>query len=413
MKPGSLSQYFSGIAFKRLSEVEANPSASNQRELNGVKALQYLFPGSEDRRIDSSVLWFGENEVISSEAELTWYDARRNHPTRSEFRLYFQPNDAMSKARAGDALLVAKKKLGGALVIVASPETTAYRQIAWLFGLHDQLPIKLCVESIKGSRDTRLDFVARSILERLGVEVPLVDDDLLQRMIEQFGQSFPSSRHFSAWARSCSTPVSIQDDADEALMVWLDTELMLFKLFERHLVSSRLERGFAPGGRADVDEFIRYSLGVQNRRKSRAGLALENHLEEIFTQLKVPFERGVVTERGNCPDFVFPGGDAYRDPSFPSDRLLMLAAKVSCKDRWRQVLNEAARIPAKHLLTLEPGISLIQTGDMEASGIKLIVPRSIHQTYLPEQTARFFTLEGFLSDPRLSLRVGPPTELSW
>ena len=42
----------------------------------------------------------------------------------------------------------------------------------------------------------------------------------------------------------------------------------------------------------------------------------------------------------------------------------MLAAKTSCKDRWRQVLAEADRIRTKHLLTLEPAISKIQTAEM-------------------------------------------------
>jgi hypothetical protein len=407
LKSGSLSEYFSGIAFKLLSEVEANPNSSNQRELNGVKALQQLFPGNEERKIAATVMWLGEDEVVSSDSELTWYDARRKHPTRSEFRLYFQPNDAMSKARAGDALLVAKKKRGGVLVIVANPETTAYRQVAWLFGLRTQMSTSLGVERIRGTRDTRLDFVARSVLEHLGVDVRPVEGDLLQQMVRRFGNSFPSSREFSAWARCCATQISVLDDPDEALMVWLDSELMLFKIFERHLVSSRLERGFAPGGRADVEEFIRYSLGVQNRRKARAGLALENHLEEIFRQMQVPFERGVVTERNNCPDFLFPGAVAYHDPTFPSDKLVMLAAKASCKDRWRQVLNEAARIPMKHLLTLEPGISIAQTNDMEASGVKLVLPRSIQPTYVPEQVVNFLTLGRFLSQMRPSRAIDP------
>jgi hypothetical protein len=249
--------------------------------------------------------------------------------------------------------------------------------------------------------------VARSVLEHLGVDVRPVEGDLLQQMVRRFGNSFPSSREFSAWARCCATQISVLDDPDEALMVWLDSELMLFKLFERHLVSSRLERGFAPGGRADVEEFIRYSLGVQNRRKARAGLALENHLEEIFRQMQVPFERGVVTERNNCPDFLFPGAVAYHDPTFPSDKLVMLAAKASCKDRWRQVLNEAARIPMKHLLTLEPGISIAQTNDMEASGVKLVLPRSIQPTYVPEQAVNFLTLGRFLSQMRPSRAIDP------
>ena len=35
--------------------------------------------------------------------------------------------------------------------------------------------------------------------------------------------------------------------------------------------------------------------------------------------------------------------------------------KSTCKDRWRQVLSEADRIPNKHLFTLEAAISENQT----------------------------------------------------
>jgi len=39
MKQGYLSQYFDGVALKRLSAVEANVSRSNQHEFNGVESL--------------------------------------------------------------------------------------------------------------------------------------------------------------------------------------------------------------------------------------------------------------------------------------------------------------------------------------------------------------------------------------
>lgn len=39
MKQGYLSQYFKGIAVKRLSAVEVHPEKSHQHEFNGVGAL--------------------------------------------------------------------------------------------------------------------------------------------------------------------------------------------------------------------------------------------------------------------------------------------------------------------------------------------------------------------------------------
>ncbi len=42
----------------------------------------------------------------------------------------------------------------------------------------------------------------------------------------------------------------------------------------------------------DVDVFIQYSLSVHNRRKSRVGFAFENHLETVFMEHGLVFEKG-------------------------------------------------------------------------------------------------------------------------
>ena len=96
------------------------------------------------------------------------------------------------------------------------------------------------------------------------------------------------------------------------------------------------------------------------------GLSLEHHLEAIFRAYEIAFVRGVVTENNQRPDFLFPNDEAYRNaPETGHACLTMLGAKSTCKDRWRQVLDEAAKIPRKHLLTLEPGISEPRTIQME------------------------------------------------
>ncbi len=76
--------------------------------------------------------------------------------------------------------------------------------------------------------------------------------------------------------------------------------------------------------------------------------------------------------------------------------LLMLGVKTTCKDRWRQVLSEAAKIPSKHLLTLEPGISSNQTDEMQASSLQLVIPASIHETYTPSQQGWLMNVAEFI-----------------
>ena len=74
----------------------------------------------------------------------------------------------------------------------------------------------------------------------------------------------------------------------------------------------------------------------------------------------------------------------------------MLGAKSTLKERWRQVLSEAERIETKHLLTLEPGISLKQTAEMKAKQLQLVLPRDLHATYKPEQQAWLMNISDFI-----------------
>lgn len=56
------------------------------------------------------------------------------------------------------------------------------------------------------------------------------------------------------------------------------------------------------------------------------------------------------------------------------EKLCTLAAKTTCKDRWRQILNEADRLRDEHkyLCTMQQGISATQMDEMRAE--KVIVP---------------------------------------
>lgn len=76
-------------------------------------------------------------------------------------------------------------------------------------------------------------------------------------------------------------------------------------------------------------------------------------------------------------------------------------------DRWRQVLNEADRIPVKHLLTLQEGVSEGQFREMTEAGVRLVVPAPLFGK-LPETVPPHLqTLESFIGDVRLIAQAGP------
>jgi hypothetical protein len=200
----------------------------------------------------------------------------------------------------------------------------------------------------------------------------------------------------SSFARETLAGVDPQADPDGALVAWMEHEEALFRHLEREIVSDRLEAGFMVAGAADVDGFLSFSLSVQNRRKSRAGLAFGHHVEAILQAHEISYTREATTEKRNAADFLFPSEDEYADRRYPDEQLAMLAVKTSCKDRWRQVLAEADRIRTKHLLTLEPAISKIQTAEMQGQGLQLVLPATLHRTYQADQRAWLMGVGDFL-----------------
>ncbi|MGN7454448.1 type II restriction endonuclease [Paenibacillus pasadenensis] len=397
MKRGFLSQYFEGVAIKRLRAVEANRSKSNQHEFNGVRLLRNLL-GDGERSFTARFLWLsGENEGITSEGKVTWYDSRKKQAHRSaEYRLYFNSNPVMDSAKEGDLLIVAKRPDEEIYIIVVPAESTFENQLLWLFDVQ-LIDKQFTYQSFEDGKDPEVDFVVRYILEELGIEVSDPDGSYLDSIIEPYINSgFPSTSVFSMLARKTLKDVSPIEEPDQTLLKWIEHEEKLFKRLERHMVARRLEDGFRDEGTTDVEGFIQFSLSVHNRRKSRVGYALENHLEEIFKVHSLTYSRTPVTENKSKPDFLFPHIDNYRDKSFPESRLTMLGVKSTCKDRWRQVLAEAQRIQNKHLFTLEPGISENQTDEMQASNLQLILPKRLHETYKPNQQSWLMDLGSFI-----------------
>lgn len=401
MKPGYLSEYFEGVAAKRLSAVEADETRSNQHEYNATKPiLAFLGRPEEKTRMPARFLYLTDDdpEPIVEDAFLTLGNRRQGKPRAPEFRLYFPTTTVSLNACEGDLLVIAKKRDGGLLVIIAENGSSISRQIEWLFGFADLAHPGFSVKSELETEQDRIEFASRFILENIGIAVETSEDTYLDEMLVRFAGRFPTTREFSAYARSTIKDLSPRDQPDLVLMTWMEREEILFRTLERYLIADRLSQGFSgeASSSVDVDGFLTFSLSVQNRRKSRVGLALENHLELLFAENGLRYARTAVTENKAKPDFLFPGAVEYHNPAFDPLKLTMLGVKSTCKDRWRQVLAEADRIEHKHLLTLETAISPHQTDEMAAKSLQLVLPRSLHETYTQAQQSELMDVASFL-----------------
>lgn len=405
MKRGYLSEYFDGVAAKRLSVVEADVITSHQHEFNGVGGLRDIL-GEPDGKVvyDAKLLYLtdSDDEPIVEDSTLTWYDARQKGRLergidRYEYRLYFKTTNVSLNAAAGDLLVIAKRRDGSLLVVIAEGGSSIDKQIEWLFGFADLAHPGFSVKSELETEQDRIEFASRFILESIGVVVETSAATYLDVMLEKFKGKFPTTRDFSAYARSTLSDLDAREDPDIVLMTWMEREEILFRTLERHLIADRLSNGFVGDKAAgvDVDGFLSFSLSVQNRRKSRVGLALENHLELLFKENGLLHTRTAVTENKSKPDFLFPSVAEYHNPKFDPLNLTMLGVKSTCKDRWRQVLAEADKVQDKHLLTLEAAISTQQTDEMANKRLQLVLPRGLHKTYSPAQQAWLMDIESF------------------
>lgn len=188
---------------------------------------------------------------------------------------------------------------------------------------------------------------------------------------------------------------SLQYDPDKRLLRRRDCEFEIFRSVESAVELPIIKQGFD-----NVDDFIKKALSILNSRKTRTGRSLELHARKIFQEEGLiedeDFSYSPTSEYGKRPDFLFPTEKAYHDEKFPKDKLNMLAVKTTCKDRWRQVLNEADRIPEKYLLTLQEGISEKQFDEMKRAGVHLVVPRPLFSSYSKNIHKHLKSLEEFI-----------------
>lgn len=219
---------------------------------------------------------------------------------------------------------------------------------------------------------------------------------LLNEFILRF-DDFPETRQMALGARMCYnkaydiTNSAIKDKPDDILLNWIDTEYKLFKLMEEKFYSDKISNPFP-----NVESFIEIANAILNRRKSRAGKSLEHHLADLFTCNDLYFEEQAVTEERKRPDFIFPNGVCYHNIQFPTEILVVLGAKTTCKDRWRQVLTEADRVEDKYLFTLQQGISKNQLKEMYDSNLTLVVPHEYIPSYPSLWQDKIKDLAGFI-----------------
>ena len=229
-------------------------------------------------------------------------------------------------------------------------------------------------------------------------------DDCIERQFKEYVATltaFPPTIDFSTTTQqaliNCITNFS-KCPYDEQVLELVNKEYQLFKMAERVLCNETVNKLFR-----DIDDFLKTASSIMNRRKSRAGSSFEHHVAYILNQASIEFDSQPIGIPGT-PDIIIPSAAAYFDKSYPKDKIIVLGVKTTCKDRWRQVLQEAPRIDKKHLITMQRGISDKQINEMISKNVQLVVPKSLHKMYPSASRGSILSVDDFVNSLKTALQ---------
>ena len=326
-----------------------------------------------------------QESILKRTVEINW---QNDYQTESAFTYYRSKNE-LRITKFGRNFPFLRPEQTGALFVLTKQADQHYS--AFFLDTEDEIDQFLSAFGIAPTETNRLIDSSRIVPETQ-------EQIAIQEFIGTLSVDFPLSDEMSAAARNIQNKVYnhleyIRTNPDRKIIDWTNTEYALFRALEHARYGDAISRGFS-----SVEEFITMANMVLNRRKSRAGKSLEHHLAAVFDGNQITYTAQAVTEGNKKPDFIFPSQAAYHNMTFPVDKLASLAAKTTCKDRWRQVINEADRLRdrPKYLCTLQQGISPAQMDEMQAENVILVVPKPYISTYPKDRQDRIWTLSKFV-----------------
>ena len=339
---------------------------------------------------NAAPLLFGE-ECKRGENKDKWVKIKwqNDFETNSRFIYYGQKTrNEYRITRFGRDFEFLTDKYVGSLLVIAEQAEDYYE--AFVLETDDEIETFLSYFNLSPEQTNQLIDVVNAPSDDIAMQMAI-------NMIIAQMQDFPQTQEMGIRARDIFnnihrvTDEDICQSPDNYLLSWYDTELELFRNLEEKIYKPIYTQPFA-----DCQSLIDFSNKILNRRKSRAGKSLEHHLSAIFKAEQLIFEEQAVTENNKKPDFLFPNSECYHNFEFPAEDLTVLGAKTTCKDRWRQVINEADRVDEKYLFTLQQGISRNQLKEMADEKVNIVVPEKYVSAFPKEYQSSIRNLQEFV-----------------
>lgn len=210
---------------------------------------------------------------------------------------------------------------------------------------------------------------------------------LLQKYAEMPAAETLSNQSRQLWLdqnpRCTLNPMTLEKPGDAVRSIVSGIE---FDLYRQHEVRTRgaklikllLGDGAVPTVGSMVTRLVRdfsgfYSeiLNASQQRKARVGTGFETHIRSLLDAGDVPYaEQRVVSSFR--PDFVLPNVELYQASS---PHALVLSAKTTLRERWKQVTMEKRNCPV-YLATMDEKVSVASVRMMKEHDVYLVVPEA-------------------------------------
>lgn len=243
--------------------------------------------------------------------------------------------------------------------------------------------------AVKESKERVLDYVEQAVIAwRAGTLQAFALDHAAIPSTSAMA-AMAQAQYMNMHGLSSLNPFNLDCPGDAVMRISRDIEHRLFRDFEMKSRSMQLvniilgpETGKMTVERAlralitDFPLIDKVLLSAAQQRKSRAGKSFELHIARLLRDGGIPHEEQKVLESKKRPDFVLPSYRMYADNDRTHEQALVLSAKTTLRERWKQVHLEIKNCDL-YLATVDENIAASAIVEMGEAGIRLVVPESL------------------------------------
>lgn len=316
---------------------------------------------------------------------------RRFTNKSSEAHFTVPPKAAFANISPASFIVLGRKHDDAGLFfdcLTVDSESAAYEAVERQF---EVLPSFLVGVFEPPEKNSVPESIADEIDQLINEFVAAAHDGGLPQLIRQYRKipdgSFINSQAQSQWLagepQRSFDPFALSHPGNVLRQLTTEIEFTIYRSHElRFRAAQALEiifrDGVAPTTTQIVQRVVRHfiplyqvMLDASQQRRTRVGAGFESHIRKMLQAGDIPYEEQAVVSTRR-PDFVLPNKNLYVNKSADA---LVLAAKTTLRERWKQVPMEQRNCTV-FLATMDEKVTRSAVKEMANLQITLVVPES-------------------------------------